>query len=90
MTDEIPKWKAAACCVLYVTFLDGNIRTFFSRDIDRKANNLYYWMNYLEDLVRSRKQWAGRVRDYAIFRSVNGKPSGDPIVKGSPANILKS
>lgn len=88
--NEIPKWKSVACCVLYVTFIDGNIRTFFSRDIDRKPDNLWYWKNYLEDMVLNRKQWAGRVRDYAIFRSVNGTKTGDPIVKGTPNNILNS
>lgn len=88
MKKSLPKWQLAACMVLYVTFVDGNVRTFYSRDIDRKPDNTHYWFTHLQALAENK--WRGRVREYAIYRCINGEKSGDPIVKGTPQNILNT
>jgi hypothetical protein len=59
---------------------DGKPFTLYSRDEKKHPGNVYYWMNYFETYVTTGK-WKGKVKEYAIYRLVNGKIEGDPLVK---------
>ena len=71
--------KMAASVVMFVTYKDGNIRTYYSRDIERQKDNTYYWMTHLQSLCY--KKWVGMVKEYAIYRCLNGKQVGDALIK---------
>lgn len=78
---KMTKTQQKACCVMYVTFNDGNKGTFYSNDHTKpsKAGNLQFWTSHLQNLVYV--DWAGKVSEYVIFRSLNGRYTGDPIIK---------
>ena len=81
------KMKQMASCVLYVTFVDDNCRTFYSRDVVKKTGNMNYWYNSLRTLAETK--WPGRVKEYAIYRSSNGERVGDPIIKVAVGDHLQ-
>lgn len=84
--NDFNRMKMEACAVLYVKFLDDNVRTFYSRDVAKKPGNLHYWFEHLRNLAE--KKWPGMVKEYAIYRSAAGKRVGDPIVKVSSMGEL--
>lgn len=69
----------AASCVLFITFLDGQVRTYYSKDIEKEKDNLWYWSNWARN--KAEVEYVGKVRSWAVFRSVNGVETGDPIFK---------
>lgn len=71
--------KNNACLVMYVTFADKNVRTFYSRDVEKQKNNTWFWLNHLSDLIE--QKWKGQVEQAVIYRAVQGKPAGDPVKK---------
>lgn len=79
--------QLAASCVLFVTFRDGNMRTFYSRDIDHHRDNLHFWFSHLQNLVRNKPDWQGKVQKYAIYRCLNGEPNGEPIVREEMGHV---
>ena len=83
MTGErkMSKTQQKACCVLFVTFNDGRKGTFYSNDHTKpsQAGNLHYWTTYFQNYISTK--WAGKVSEYALFRSLNGRYTGDPIIK---------
>jgi len=81
---EPNKMMLMASCVLYVKFLDGNKRTFYSRDIEHHTDNLHYWYDYLKKLVENK--WLGKVDEFAIYRSVKAQRTGDPLLKAKYAH----
>lgn len=76
---EPNKMMLAASCVLYVKFLDGNKRTFYSRDIEHHTDNVHYWFDYLKRLAETK--WLGKVDEFAIYRSVKAERTGDALIK---------
>jgi hypothetical protein len=86
MSSASDGMKMAASCVMFVTYKDGNTRTYYSRDASGKQKgNTYYWMNHLRDLCE--KNWEGKVKEYAIYRCINGKHEGDPMLKQKYENV---
>lgn len=71
--------KTNASLVLFVTFADKNVRTFYSRDVEKQKNNTYYWLEHLSKLVE--EKWKGKIEQAVIYRSVQGKQTGDPVKK---------
>ena len=76
---EPNKMMLEASCVLYVKFLDGNKRTFFSRDIEHHRDNVHYWFGYLKRLAENK--WPGKVEEFAIYRAVKAQRTGDALIK---------
>lgn len=74
-------FRMQACMVLYVTFWDGNNRTFWSGDAryPKYKGNMGHWYNHLNNLAMNK--WSGNVKEYAIFRASNGERIGDPVIK---------
>lgn len=80
--------KRHACVQAIVRFVDGNVRTFYSRDIDchavaskkRNYHNLGYWVQYWKMRIQNELPagWKGRVQEAAIFYSFDGN-RGDKI-----------
>ncbi|GEM_PF-4321141 len=77
--------KRAACVVLYVRFVDNNMRPFYSRDIefkpsDYRYHNEGYWTQRFKLMVKDESPagWKGRVQEAAIFHSFDGN-KGDKI-----------
>ncbi len=79
--------KRAACVVLYVRFIDNNMRPFYSRDIeydDHRKGNAGYWTQRFKLMVQDESPagWKGRVSEAAIFHSFDGN-KGDKICQFS-------
>ncbi|MFC5413125.1 hypothetical protein ACFPMF_27640 [Larkinella bovis] len=82
--------KRHACVQAIVRFVDGNVRTFYSRDIDAhgvaskqwKYQNLGYWVQYWKYRIENElpEGWKGRVLEGAIFHSFDGN-RGDRIAQ---------
>ncbi len=74
-------WRMKACCVLFVTFTDNNERKFYSGDAryPKYKGNLNHWYNHLRNLAENK--WPGKVKEFAIYRSVRMEIVGDPILK---------
>ena len=72
-------FRQVACAVLYIKFKDSQLRTFYSRDIDKQLGNLHYWSEHLLKLAT--EKWKGKVQSFAIYRCINGSKVGDPIFK---------
>lgn len=74
-------FRMQACLIMYVTFWDGNERTFWSGDARKPAmkGNMGYWYNHLCQYPNVK--WAGRVKEYVIYRAQEGNHIGDPIIK---------
>lgn len=82
--EELAKndWRRKSCMVMYVQFWDNPTpRTFWSKDaeIKDKAGNMAYWYNRLSGLANT--TWAGKIKEYVIYRAVNAEIVGDPIIK---------
>jgi len=76
------KLVSQASMVLYVTFSDGNKRTFWSRDSEKKekAGDTGYWYNHLSNMVQTKPDWQGKVAAFAIYRVTKGIRQGDPLL----------
>lgn len=84
--------KQHACVQVIVQFIDGNRRTFYSRDIDHlngdKKNYQWvpHWVGYWRNRIEKETPpgWQGRVEEAAIFYSFDGN-RGDKIAQWSKA-----
>ncbi|MCX6216535.1 hypothetical protein [Spirosoma sp.] len=80
--------KQHACIQVIVKFVDGNVRTFYSRDIDClnqnkwKYKHVAYWVQYWKYRIEKESPtgWEGRVSEAAIFHSFDGN-RGDKILQ---------
>lgn len=76
--------KQNACVVAIIRFADGNVRSFYSRDIEHKSNwrfkHVPYWTQYWKHRIEKESPtgWQGRVDEAAIFHSFDGN-RGDKI-----------
>jgi hypothetical protein len=80
--------KQHASIVVIIRFIDGNSRTFYSRDIDKKGTWMYkhvgYWVQYWKYRIEKETPagWTGRVDEAAIFHCFDGN-RGDKICQFS-------
>ena len=72
-------FRKVASAVLYIKFKDNQLRTFYSRDIEKQPGNLHYWSEHLLKLATVK--WKDKFLSYAIYRCANGAKVGDPIFK---------
>ncbi len=80
--------KQHACLMVIIQFIDGNRRTFYSRDVDNRRNWRYhhigYWTQYWRHRIEKETPngWTGRVDEAAIFYAFDGN-RGDKIAQWS-------
>lgn len=76
--------KQHACVVAIIRFADGNVRSFYSRDVDHRNDYRYhnkgFWTSYWQKRIENESPtgWQGRVDEAAIFHSFDGN-RGDKI-----------
>lgn len=73
--------KMAACAVLYFTTMDGDKKTWYSKDVQpqfkKYAGVFEFWKNrFVGFMDRS-----VNISEYVIYHVENGSRIGDPVVK---------
>jgi hypothetical protein len=88
--SKAARFKREACLVVYVRFYDGNVRTYYNRDIDYKEDPdprkrrlyhlLHHWVYRWRQLIQKEEPegWKGQVWHAAIFQMWDGN-RGDKI-----------
>lgn len=81
--------KEHASVMTIIRFLDGNVRTMYSRDVEykndkKRYHNIGYWLNRFKLMIETESPsgWRGQVEEAAIFYCVFGN-RGDKILQWS-------